>query len=155
MPRVLVVHHTVSPATQELLELTLTGLTDAAAALEVELEVVTSAALAASANDVLSADAILIGSPANIGYLAGATKHFFDQIYYPCLQQTKGLPFGAYLHGNDDTIGAERALAKITTGLGWREVRSPISVNGSPDITAKEQIDDLAGLVAAAALSRT
>ena len=64
------------------------------------------AALSATAADVLDADGYLLGTPANIGYMSGALKHFFDTIYYPCLDSTVGRPYGGYLHGNNDTTGA-------------------------------------------------
>jgi hypothetical protein len=45
--------------------------------------------------------------------------HAFDVCYYPCLDATRGRPFGLYLHGNEGTEGAERAVEAITTWLGW------------------------------------
>ena len=51
--------------------------------------------------------------------MSGALKHAFDVCYYPCLDATRGRPFGLYLHGNEGTEGAERGVAAITTGLGW------------------------------------
>ena len=124
MPRLLVVHHTPSPALQEMFEAAVSGArTD-----EIEgVEVVIRPALTASAVDVLEADAYLLGTPANIGYMAGALKHFFDGIYYPCLEATRRRPYGLYVHGNLDTTGAVRAVESITTGLQWRrsDRRSP------------------------------
>ena len=51
--------------------------------------------------------------------MSGALKHFFDTIYYPCLDATVGRPYGVYVHGNDDTAGALRGIDKIVTGLRW------------------------------------
>ena len=72
------------------------------------VEVVARPALTAVALDVLGADAYLLGTPANLGYMSGALKHFFDQIYYPCLDATVGRPYALYVHGNSDTTGAVR-----------------------------------------------
>src|SRR6476646_6861352 len=96
------------------------------------VDVVTRAALAATAVDVLEADGYLLGTPANLGYMSGALKHFFDQIYYPCLEETVRRPFGVYVHGNNDTGGALRAIDTITTGLQWRRAQEPVSVIGEP-----------------------
>jgi NAD(P)H-dependent FMN reductase len=100
-------------------------------------------ALIASALDVLEADGYVLGSPVNLGYLSGALKHFFDQIYYPCLDATRGRPFGAYLHANNEATGALRALETITTGLGWRRAQPPLVVTGDPapgDIAAAREL---------------
>lgn len=60
MARLLIVHHTTSPSTQAMLEAVLEGArTD-----EIDgVEVVTRAALAATAVDVLAADAVILGHP--------------------------------------------------------------------------------------------
>jgi multimeric flavodoxin WrbA len=126
--RLLVVHHTVSPATSALLGAALDGARDPAIA---GVEVIVRPALTASPVEVLEADGYLVAGPVNLGYLAGAVKHFFDTIYYPCLEATPGRPFGAYLHATSDATGALRALATITTGLRWRPAQKPIVVTGS------------------------
>jgi len=80
-----------------------------------DVEVVAVAALQATAPDVLAAAGYLLGTPANLGYMSGALKHFFDQIYYPCLEATIARPYGVYVHGNNDTTGALRAIEMVTT----------------------------------------
>ena len=130
MPTLLIVHHTASPATHSLFEAVHSGATDPQIT---GVDVVVRPALAAAAPDVLGADGYLLGTPANLGYISGALKHFFDQIYYPCLTATVGRPYGLYVHGNNDTTGAVKAVEIITTGLRWRAAQHPVSVIGEPD----------------------
>ena len=151
--RLLIVHHTTSPAVEAMFDAAVSGARDP----QIEgVEVRCCAALAASAVDVLEADGYLLGTPANLGYMSGALKHFFDQIYYPCLEDTVGRPFGFYLHGNSDTTGAARAIETITTGLQWRLVQRPVSVVGEATKNDREACWELGAATAAglAALSR-
>jgi multimeric flavodoxin WrbA len=142
----LVVHHTVSPATNALHLAVLEGAHDPA----IEgVDVQVRPALTAAAIDVLGADGYLLGSPVNLGYLSGALKHFFDQIYYPCLDATRGRPFGVYLHSNLDATGALRALDSITTGLQWRAAQRPLVVAGEPGQADLEAAHELGAAVAA------
>lgn len=146
MPRLLIVHHTPSPTTHTLLEAVRSGAGDDA----IEgVEVVTKAALAATAVDALAADAYLLGTPANLGYISGALKHFFDQIYYPCLEDTVGRPFALWIHGDDDAAGAIRAVDKITTGLRWRQARPPLVITGRPTAADVDACWELGASVAA------
>lgn len=146
MPTLLVVHHTVSPATQELLEAALDG--TRAEGLE-QVEVVVRPALAATVPDVLAADGFLLGTPANIGYLSGAMKYFFDTVYYPCLTARAGAPYGLYVHGGSDAAGAVRAAESITKGMGWQRVHEPVVVAGAVHRAATEAVWELAATVAA------
>ncbi len=148
MPLLLVVQHTPSPAVQSMLEALLRGTRNPEVG---PVEVVVKAALSAGAADVLEADAVLLGTPANIGYMSGAMKHFLDQVYYPCLEVTTGLPYGVYVHGNDDTTGALRAIHSIAGGMGWKKVAADVSVVGAPDQTALLACEDLGALLAFAA----
>ena len=104
MPRLLVVHHTPSPALQAVLEAVKEGV-----ALAEGTELGAAAGVSAGPADVLAADGVLLGTPANIGYMSGALKHFFDTVYYPCLDATVGLSYGVYVHGNDDPAGCSAA----------------------------------------------
>jgi NAD(P)H-dependent FMN reductase len=129
MPRLLIVHHTPSPATHSLFESVRSGATDPQIT---GVDVVTRPALTATAVDVLEADGYVLGTPANLGYISGALKHFFDQIYYPCLDATVGRPFGLYVHGSSDTGGAVKAVDVITRGLQWHPAQAPVSVTNEP-----------------------
>ena len=149
MPTLLIVHHTPSPATAELFDAVLRGATNPEI---IGVDVVRRAALAATANDVLAADGILLGTPANIGYMSGALKHFFDQIYYPVLDDTTGRPYGLYVHGNLGTEGAVAAVESIAQGLGWQRVATPVEITGTPDKAAMERCWELGAILAATLL---
>ena len=147
MPRLLIVHHTPSPSLQAMLESAVSGArTD-----EIEgVEVVIRPALTASPVDVLEADGYLLGTPANIGYMSGALKHFFDGIYYPCLEATKRRPYALYVHGASDTGGAVRGVESIATGLQWRKVNPPVCITGTaPSKQDLEACWELGALLAA------
>lgn len=146
MLQVLIVHHSPSPSCRAMFEAVRDGASDDA----IEgVDVVTRAALAATPTDVLAADAYLLGTPANIGYMSGALKHFFDTIYYPVMDETARRPYAAFVHGNSDTAGAVRAIEAITTGLDWKRVRDPVTVLGDPDRADLDACYELGGTVAA------
>jgi multimeric flavodoxin WrbA len=150
MPRLLIVHHTPSPTTQEMLEAVRAGATDDA----IEgVEVRTRPALTAPEVDVLEADGYLLGTPANIGYMSGALKHFFDRIYYPCQEATAGRPYGVFVHGNSGTQGAVRAIRSIARGLQWRAASEPVEVIGPLDGAARDDCWELGARVAATLLT--
>ncbi|MFE2825866.1 flavodoxin family protein [Streptomyces sp. NPDC059271] len=146
MATLLIVHHTPSPNCQAMFEAVVSGAT----APEIEgVRVVRRAALSATASDVLDADACLLGTPANLGYMSGALKHFFDQVYYPCLDTTAGRPFGYYVHGGNDVTGAVRGIETITTGLGWRRAADAVTVTGEPGKADIEACWELGATLAA------
>jgi NAD(P)H-dependent FMN reductase len=146
MSRLLIIHHTSSPAMQAMFEAAVAG----AGTDELDdVQLVIRPALTAGAADVLGADGFLLGTPVNIGYMSGALKHFFDTIYYPCLAATERRPYALYVHGNNDTSGAVRAVEAIATGLKWRRVRPPVCVTGPPGKADLEACWELGAMLAA------
>lgn len=88
------------------------------------------APLAAGETEVLWADAIILGTPANFGYMSGALKDFFDRIYDPCLDKTARLPYALFIRGKTDATGALTSIDKVVGGLNWRRVAEPLLVVG-------------------------
>lgn len=105
--------------------------------------------LQATVEDVLSCDAILLGSTVNFGYISGALKDFFDRIYYPCLELTQAKPFSYYLRAGSDETGAVRALDAITQGLSWRQVLPPEICKGDYQPRFAERVEELSATLAA------
>jgi multimeric flavodoxin WrbA len=125
--RLLVVYHSQTGTTRRMLEAVLTGARDPDCG---DIDVVVREALQTSAEDVLAAQGLILGTPENFGYMSGGLKDFFDRIYYPCLEHTRGLPYGLFIRGGNDGTGARSAIERIVTGLGWRSVAAPVILAG-------------------------
>jgi len=97
------------------------------------VEVRQVAPLEAGEDDVHWADAIILGTPANFGYMSGALKDFFDRVYPPLLDQTVGLPYALYVRGKTDAAGAQASVERIVTGLKWRAVQPALTCVGAWD----------------------
>ncbi|MDP7721276.1 flavodoxin family protein [Mycobacterium sp. TY814] len=146
MTTLLIVHHTPSPHCQEMFEAVVAGATDP----EIEgVEVIRRPALTVSPVEMLNADGYVLGTPANLGYISGALKHAFDQSYYQLLDASGGRPFGVYIHGNEGSEGAVRAVDGITAGLAWVKAADHVVVSGKPSKTDLEQCWNLGATIAA------
>jgi multimeric flavodoxin WrbA len=144
----LIVAHNPSPNTQKLVEATLRG----ARHEDIEgIEVKHIPPLQAEPKDVLWADAIILGTTENFGYMSGALKDFFDRIYYPCIEQTEAMPFATYIRAGLDGTGTRIAIGKITTGLKWKAVQEPMILHGEYQAEFETQCEEL-GLLMAASL---
>jgi len=147
--RLLVVSHSQTGGTAALVAAFLTGARDE----QIEgVTVVERDALDASPDDVLAADAIVLATPENFGYMSGALKYFFDRIYEPCREHTRGRPYALIIKARDDGQGAQRSVERIVTGLAWRATRPPLIVLGpvtGADLDAATEL----GMTVAAELS--
>lgn len=59
--------------------------------------------------------------------------HFSDTAYYPSLDYLAGRPYGVWVHGNNDTIGAATSVEKVATGLSLTQVADVLEIVGSID----------------------
>jgi multimeric flavodoxin WrbA len=149
MARLLIVHHSPSPGTDTLRRAVLDGCRHPELG---EVEVVERPALGATVSDVLDADGYVLGTPANLGYMSGALKHFFDTIFYPCLDVTAGRPYGLWVHGNNDVDGAVESVGRVVTGLRWRAVADPVRCLNEPTAQDRSACAELGATVAASLL---
>lgn len=146
--RLLIVSHAPSPNTQKMLEGTIRGANNN----EIEnLDVKFLAPLDTTAEEIIKAHALIIGTTENLGYMAGLTKDVFDRCYYECLDRTEGLPFTFYVRAGNDGTGTRRAIESIASGLSWRLVQEPLICRGTFTEDFVEQCEEL-GLAVAASL---
>lgn len=84
-----------------------------------------------SVEDVLTADALILGTTENIGYMAGLTKDFFDRCYNSLLEKKQGMPYAIYIRAGFDGTATRQALVTINNGLKWNMVQEPLILRGS------------------------
>jgi multimeric flavodoxin WrbA len=125
--RLLIVAHAPSSNTRKLVDAVLRG----AGHPDIEgVEARHIPPLEAGPDDVKAADGLILGTTENLGYMSGALKDFFDRSYYPCLEETQGLPYALYIRAGHDGTGTKRAVESIATGLRWKAIQEPLICRG-------------------------
>src|ERR1700743_971103 len=119
--RLLIVAHAPSDNT-----LALRAAVERGALSESGVDVCVAAPLQAGPDDVLAANAVILGTTENLGYMSGALKDFFDRSYNPLLEKTQGLPCAAYIRAGMDGTGTRRGIETILTGLRWEMVQETL-----------------------------
>ncbi len=108
-------------------------------------------ALEALPADVLWADALILGSPENFGYMSGAMKYFLDRVYYPCEDKIGGMPYSLFIRAGNDGTGAISSITRILTGLSVKQVQDPVLIAGEFDESRLAECEEL-GMTMAAGL---
>jgi len=142
--RLLIVAHAPSDNTRALRDAAERG-----ALGETDIEVRVVAPLRAGPDDVLAANAIILGTTENLGYMSGALKDFFDRSYNPLLERTQGLPYALYVRAGSDGTGTRRGVETIVTGLRWRAVQEPLLCKGPWQPSFAAQCEELGAAMAA------
>lgn len=124
----MIVAHTPSPNLGKLASALLKG---GQAAQSNRVQVILKTPFETKPDDIITSDALLLLTPENLGYMSGALKDFFDRCYYPCLEQTQGLPYAVVIRAGSDGTGTKLAIEKITTGLRWRAIAEPLICKGA------------------------
>ena len=116
-----------------------------------DVDVRVKTALDADADDLLWADAFILGTPENFGYMSGAMKYFLDRVYYPCEGKLNGRPWALFVRAGNDGTGTISSIRRILTGLAVKEVQEPVLIAGDFDEARLVECEEL-GLTLAAGL---
>ena len=148
MPKkqILIVAHQPSENTMHLAQAALRGATHR------DLENISAHLLTpfeAQVEDVLQADAIILGTTENLAYMSGALKDFFDRTYNQVLEKKQGLPVVCFIRAGSDGTGTQRAIETIVTGLKWCWIQEPLICKGEWQEVFVQQVEELALSLAA------
>ena len=125
MAKILIVYHSQSGNTQMMAN----AVAEGAKSIE-GVEVVLKRAADATAEDLLSADGLAIGTPENFGYMSGMIKDFFDRTYYATHEKVFRKPFVVFISAGNDGTGALRAIERIALGYKFKTVFQPVIAKG-------------------------
>lgn len=153
MKHLLIVYHSQSGSTAQLAQAAARG-----ARQDSDVELRLRRAADADTRDLLWADAVLLGSPENFGYLSGGLTDFLARTFYPWQQenarlgQQRSLPYGVFISAGNDGSGALRQLERIVGGYPLRRVAEPLILRGEVDAAGCARCEEL-GLTLAAGLT--
>ena len=146
MKHLLIVYHSQSCRTEALAHAVWRGASiDDIDEVEVRLKLAGEAGVC----DLLWANALILGTPENFGYMSGAMKDFLDRTFYPVQGKVDGLPYAMFISAGNDGTGAVRAIRRIGNGYPLREVQEPTIVRGEPDREALASCEELGMAIAA------
>lgn len=142
--KILIVYHSQSGSTRNLANAVYDGVT-----LEEYVECRKVQAMEAGMADLLWCDAVIFGTPENLGYISGGLKDFFDRTFYPAESYKLNKPYGLFISAGNDGSGAVRQLQRIVSGYPLKKVIDPVIIKGEVNSRALEQCSELGQTIAA------
>jgi multimeric flavodoxin WrbA len=141
MKTLLVVYQSRGAKTAAMAEAIVRGAHDAlreAGALD-EVAVIMKRAPDAGPDDLLGADALILGTPENFGYMSGLMKDFLERVFYACEGRIEGRPWALFVSAGQDGRGAVTSVERIVTGLRLRRRHEPVIAVGelTPEIVLR------------------
>lgn len=103
----------------------------------------------AGVDDLLWCDALVIVTPENFGYMAGAIKDFFDRTFYPAQGKVDNLPYALIVKAGNDGTFACSAVQRIARGYPLKQIAEPILSIGDDVSGPLSQAEELGQLIAA------
>ena len=140
MKHLLIVYHSKTGNTQLLTDAVVRGAMNCEVT---AVEVRALRALEAGPEDLLWADALLLGTPENFGYLSGAVKDFLDRTFYEVEGKLAPLPYAMFVSAGNDGTGAVRAMERIANGYPFVSVQDPLIIRGAPQQKDLVQCEEL------------
>ena len=149
MPKhLLIVYHSKTGNTEALARAAYAGATDE---LIEAVDVHLLRAQDAGPEDLLWADALLLGTPENFGYMSGAMKDFLDRTFYEVEGRIAALPYAIFISAGNDGTGAVRAIQRIGNGYPFDQVQQPVIARDGVDAADLDRCKEL-GMTLAAGL---
>jgi multimeric flavodoxin WrbA len=125
MSRILIVYHSQTGNTGKL------ALAVSQGACQIEnVQVILKKAQDATAQDILDADGLAIGTPENFGYMSGMIKDFFDRTFYQVQDKVFRKPYVVFISAGNDGTGALNAVERIALGYKLKKVYNPVICKG-------------------------
>jgi len=124
----LIVYHTHGVKTARMAEAVERGALAALREAEAEdtVRVIAKRCAEAGPEDLLDADALILGTPENFGYMSGMMKDFLERVFYPCEGKVEGRPYALFVGAGQDGSGAQTSVERIVTGLRLRKAHEAI-----------------------------
>lgn len=148
MAKILIVYHSLSGNTKKMAESVAEGARGVS-----ETEVTIKTGLEATIDDLLTCDAIALGSPDYFSYMAGGLKDFFDRTYYPSQDKVAGKPAAVFASAGGPP---ENILRVLDQAVGWfklKKVADSVGSSGGVSAGALNACRDLGRELAEAAKS--